>query len=75
MGLTFSVTNAHHFKGGEKGRADAGVQEADSDHAEICEGAIESPWSSNWRERIKQIEKVSNQHSVLASCHVAFAYL
>lgn len=42
MGLTFSVTNAHHFKGGKKGRADAGVQEADSDHVEICEGAIES---------------------------------
>lgn len=40
--VTFSMTNSHPFKGGRGGMTDEDMQEADSDHKEICEGAIKN---------------------------------
>lgn len=75
-GLNFSVTNCHCFKGRERGMTDAGMQEADSDRAGICEGAIENALVTArgvpTGEGTKQIEKMSNQHLGFGSLPACF---
>lgn len=74
-GLTFSVKNSHHIKGGGS-LTDEDIQEADSDREEIYEweikNALVTAHGAPTGERTEQIEKVNNHYLGSGSLPASF---